>query len=100
MRLGGDAGDHEDQVEALGGQPLVQGGDASIVVDVGGLDAQRLRAQAARERGRRALGRGDPPAPRQEGLDEAEPRPREAPTISALFWDGIMVGLRDRPDKV
>ena len=34
VRLGGDAGDDEDQVVALAAEPVVQGGDGGIVVDV------------------------------------------------------------------
>ena len=79
VRLCRDAGHDEDQVVALRCEPVMQGGDGGIVVDIGGLDRQCIGGQSLEARRVRALGRGDPPAALQEGLDEAEPEAARGP---------------------
>ena len=79
VRLRRHAGHHEDQVEARAREALVQRVHRRIVVDVGGLHRQGVRGQGGEARRGGALRRGHPPAPLQEGLDEAEPEAARGP---------------------
>ena len=72
---GRHACDDEDELEGSRREPVTQGGDGRVVVDVCRLDHERLAAEAYQVGRRCALGCRDVPAALQQRLDQTEAEP-------------------------